>query len=172
VAATGEFPRGVVRDAVVRSLGRVVDRPCARPQCSTPARATLTFNYATRDVWLERLADDVRPQAYDLCLTHAARTRAPHGWQLRDRRPEEERLPDVPPATPADLGGDRTVAVLAAALRAVRDPVSEDAVVDATSEVGPDVVAAAPAPRPRPVLAARRRAAEQTPPSAEEAQVW
>ncbi len=119
---------GARRDAVVRPLSRAAERPCARPGCPTPARATLTFAYAQREAWLERLHDTDEPQAYDLCGTHASRTRPPHGWSLRDRRPPEERDIDPPPVTPADLGGERTVAVLAAALRAVPDvaPESDD----------------------------------------------
>lgn len=119
---------GVSSDAVVRPLSRAAARSCARPGCPSPARATLTFAYAQREAWLERLQETDEPQAYDLCASHAARTRPPHGWTLRDRRPEEERQLDPPPVTPADLGGERTVAVLAAALRAVPDvaPESDD----------------------------------------------
>lgn len=146
-------------DAVVRPLGRVVERPCARPSCSTPARATLRFSYADREASIERLAEQPAPQTYDLCAIHAARTRPPHGWTLRDRRPEDERRPDAPPQPPVDLGGDRTVAVLAAALRAAPDAVSEDADrADATEVdgVGDDHVAERTGDlRPRPPLAAR-----------------
>jgi hypothetical protein len=120
---------------VVRSLARAVERPCSRPACGLPAQATLTFRYGTREAWIERLADAPPPQSYDLCQAHAARTSPPHGWQLRDRRPDEERQVAPVPATPDDLGGDRTVAVLAAALRAVPDAVSEDAVPDRAPEV-------------------------------------
>jgi hypothetical protein len=162
-----------VPDAVVRPLGAVVARPCARPGCSVPAVATLTFRYPTREAWIERLVDEPRHQSYDLCPAHAARTKPPHGWQLRDRRPEDERRVELPPAPPADLGGDRTVAVLAAALRAVPDAVSEDVARDPAAEAGvvPDegargaagpTVTGGPAPTPagRPPLAARRRSSE------------
>lgn len=125
---TGELRDGAGSDAVVRSFERADDRACARPSCTASASATLTFRYGTREAWIERLADRAHPQAYDLCAPHAARTRPPEGWQLRDRRPEDERRPAVPHPTPVDLGGDRTVAVLAAALRSVPDPVSEDAI--------------------------------------------
>lgn len=159
-------------DAVVRPLARVTDRPCARPGCPAPARATLTFRYASREAWLARLADEPTPQAYDLCAPHASRTRPPHGWELRDRRPEEDREPDVPPITPADLGGERTVAVLAAALRQVPDPIPAHGDRDRAAEVAPEpsedepspVLGPDPAPAadrrrppaPRPILAARR----------------
>lgn len=140
------MPSGDARGGVVRSFGRAVERPCARPSCSAPARATLRFVYADREASVEQLADEPSPQTYDLCATHAARTSPPHGWTLRDRRPEDERRPDAPPQTPADLGGDRTVAVLAAALRATPDSVSEDAVDVAAAEVGPAIASGGPAP--------------------------
>ena len=95
------------------------DRRCARPDCTDPARATLSFSYGDQHAVLTRLTTDRRPQAYDLCPLHAARTTAPHGWHLRDDRPEDERAEADAPAVPSDLGSDRTVAVLAAALRAV-----------------------------------------------------
>lgn len=110
------------RDAVVRPLARAAQRACVRPGCPSPARASLTFRYDSREAWLERLSEEPRPEAYDLCASHATRTQPPHGWQLRDRRPREEQGSDEPPSAPADLGGEQTVALLAAALRSVPDP--------------------------------------------------
>jgi hypothetical protein len=121
---------------VVHPIGRVVERPCARPDCSAPGAASLTFAYSRREAWIGALDDDPRAQSYDLCARHVARARPPLGWQLRDERPEDDRRADAVPTTPTDLGGDRTVAVLAAALRAVPDAVSEDAVRDVAAEVG------------------------------------
>jgi PAS domain-containing protein len=181
VAIIRDVAGGVGPDAAHRSLPRAVVRPCSRPSCTTPAAATLTFRYGTREAWIERLADRVDPQSYDLCVTHAARTHPPEGWQLRDRRPEGERRPAEPHPTPVDLGGDRTVAVLAAALRSVPDPVSEDAVagptevdravatigtaagtmVQATAEAAP--APAEPPTAPRPPLVVRDRAASDAP---------
>lgn len=137
-------------------------RACARPACPAPAVATLSFSYAERRVELSALGERPRPQTYDLCTAHAARTRPPHGWQLRDRRPEDTRLTDARPSVPADLGGDRTVAVLAAALRAVPGAVSEDAAPAPTAEIVPDpAVPPRAVPRPRPVPAARARDAQR-----------
>jgi hypothetical protein len=134
------------------------ERVCARPSCAAPATATLSFSYAERQVELVALLDEPHPQTYDLCPTHAARTRPPYGWDLRDRRPEDERLPDRQPRVPADLGGDRTVAVLAAALRAVPGAVSEDARPVPTAEIPPAPPVPA-RPTPRPVPAAGQRGA-------------
>ena len=105
---------------VVRSFARAVERPCARPGCPSPAQATLTFAYASKQATIDRLSPMRDPQAYDLCLTHAARTDPPLGWALTDRRPDEDRAPPTPAAR-RDLGGSATVEVLAAALRAVPD---------------------------------------------------
>lgn len=110
------------RSRVVRPITRAAERPCARPGCPGPARATLVFAYAAREAVLDRLSDAADPQSYDLCAVHAGRTEPPRGWSLNDRRPEEDRaLPPTSRREPRDLGGDATVAVLAAALRAVPD---------------------------------------------------
>jgi hypothetical protein len=156
VGTSEHLRSGVVRDAdaVVHRFATAVQRPCARPGCSTSARATLSFRYAAQEAVLEVLLPEARPQTYDLCLDHAARTTPPRGWQLRDRRPEDERRPVDPSLPPPDLGGDRTVAVLAAALRAVPDAASERAVTDRTAEIGTaplEVAAPGVATREQPV---------------------
>lgn len=46
---------------------------------------TLTYAYAHAQVWLDPLAPERDPHAYDLCGRHAARLSPPQGWQLRDR---------------------------------------------------------------------------------------
>lgn len=99
---------------VVRPLSRAAHRRCSRPGCPTPATATLAFRYHDQHASLVPLAPDGGPETYDLCGDHADRTRPPHGWTLADERPVEEHV-EVPDAT--DLGSERTVAVLAAALR-------------------------------------------------------
>jgi hypothetical protein len=43
-------------------------------------------------VWLDELAGDRDPHAYDLCGRHADRLTAPQGWQVRDRRRTQPRL--------------------------------------------------------------------------------
>lgn len=101
-------PRGVVRP-----LSRAATRRCSRPGCPTPATATLAFRYDQQHASLVPLVPDGGPETYDLCGDHADRTRPPHGWSLQDDRPDEvvSEAPD-----PTDLGSERTVAVLAAAL--------------------------------------------------------
>lgn len=60
-------------------------RLCARPGCGAPATAVLTFQYATRTVWLSEEADS-DPAAIHLCGRHADRTAPPKGWTGHDRR--------------------------------------------------------------------------------------
>jgi hypothetical protein len=129
-------------------MARVAERPCARPGCPAPARATLTFVYATREARLDRLSEAKDPQAYDLCAAHASRTEAPRGWRYVDDRPDDDRAPVEPYAPPRrDLGSDATVAVLAAALRAVPDPPPAAEVAAAPpSQVTPDPAAPAAVP--------------------------
>jgi hypothetical protein len=46
----------------------------------------LTYQYAVAQVWLDGLAAERDPHAYDLCRRHADRLTAPQGWHVRDRR--------------------------------------------------------------------------------------
>lgn len=121
----------------VRAIARAAGRGCSRPNCDVPAAATLVFSYHDRVARLVDLLDEVEPQAYDLCPTHADRTRPPVGWELTDTRPP-------PSDAPRRLDDDATVQVLAAALRgetpATRMDVVEGGRVD---EPTPEVAAGA-----------------------------
>lgn len=59
-----------------------MDRMCARATCAAAAQHTLTYDYAASLAVLGPLSLVPDPHAYDLCLLHAERTSAPHGWQL------------------------------------------------------------------------------------------
>ena len=62
-------------------------RHCARPGCQAPATATMTYDYATRTVWLDSPGDEPDPAAaWGLCATHADGLRVPLGWGREDRR--------------------------------------------------------------------------------------
>lgn len=61
-------------------------RPCARPACAEAATATFVYDYRTRTTWLDALAGEPHPMAYDLCAAHADGLRVPRGWKLVDRR--------------------------------------------------------------------------------------
>ena len=60
-------------------------RQCARPGCSQPAVATLTYDYSGQAAWLDRLSPEPHPMTHDLCETHALRLSVPQGWRLEDR---------------------------------------------------------------------------------------
>ena len=85
---------------------------------------TLRFDYAAREVTLDPLPARPEPEAYDLCVRHAARSGAPTGWSLRDRAPS--RGPATEPAPPVGPPTGHDVDRLAAALCAVPGAVSED----------------------------------------------
>ncbi|CAN5746525.1 hypothetical protein BH24ACT2_BH24ACT2_08410 [soil metagenome] len=61
-------------------------RLCARPACAEVACATMTYDYAARAAWIDRLDDDASPAGYDLCDGHATRLGVPSGWTRTDRR--------------------------------------------------------------------------------------
>jgi hypothetical protein len=61
-------------------------RHCSRPTCSDVAVVTLTYEYRRSQVWLDHLAVDRDPHAYDLCRRHADDLSVPLGWHLADRR--------------------------------------------------------------------------------------
>lgn len=63
-----------------------MSRLCSRPSCATPASATMSYDYASRTVWLDDLASEADPNRYDLCPTHADRQSVPQGWERTDRR--------------------------------------------------------------------------------------
>ena len=48
--------------------------------------ASLSFEYHSRAMWLDRLAAEADPSAHDLCARHADRTLPPVGWTIDDRR--------------------------------------------------------------------------------------
>jgi len=60
-------------------------RLCARPGCGAPATAVLTFQYATRTVWLLDQGEP-DPAVIDLCTAHADRLSPPRGWTGLDQR--------------------------------------------------------------------------------------
>lgn len=58
---------------------------CARPGCGAAADATLSYDYASRTVWLDPTDRGVEG-GWFLCPTHASNMRAPVGWAVDDRR--------------------------------------------------------------------------------------
>jgi Protein of unknown function (DUF3499) len=62
-------------------------RLCARPACGEPSTAIMTYEYASRTVWLHSPGDEPDPTAaWGLCSAHSDNMRVPVGWALEDRR--------------------------------------------------------------------------------------
>lgn len=53
---------------------------------------TLSYDYGAATVWLDALSVEGHPMTHDLCRRHGARTMAPRGWELVDRRAHAEPL--------------------------------------------------------------------------------
>ena len=62
-------------------------RLCARPACGEPSTSIMTYEYASRTVWLHSPGDEPDPTAaWGLCSGHSDNMRVPVGWALEDRR--------------------------------------------------------------------------------------
>lgn len=61
-------------------------RTCRRTGCRWPAAASLSYRYATRQVWLVDLRPAPDPALYDLCPDHADTLTVPRGWDRVDER--------------------------------------------------------------------------------------
>ena len=46
----------------------------------------MSYDYASRTVWLDDLRAEADPNQYDLCPTHADKQSVPQGWNHTDRR--------------------------------------------------------------------------------------
>jgi hypothetical protein len=65
-------------------------RSCSKTACRWPAAASLSYRYATRQVWLLDLAPSSDPSLYDLCPHHADALVVPQGWERVDDRTVQE----------------------------------------------------------------------------------
>ena len=54
----------------------------SRTGCAEEAVASLSYHYARSAAWLDRLAEEREPHAYDLCDLHSERLSAPRGWEV------------------------------------------------------------------------------------------
>lgn len=85
------------------SVCLVPARQCARPDCSRPSDASLSYHYESRTVWIEPLQPNADPSSYDMCDVHARTLRVPHGWELVDRR--ADLVSEPAPANLFTVGG-------------------------------------------------------------------
>lgn len=65
-------------------------RSCRKTACRWPAAATLSFRYASKEVWLLDLSEEPDPNLYDLCPHHADTLTVPKGWARVDQRRSQE----------------------------------------------------------------------------------
>jgi len=65
-------------------------RSCRKTACRWPAAASLSFRYATKEVWLLDLSVEADPSLYDLCPHHADALTVPNGWTRVDQRSSVE----------------------------------------------------------------------------------
>ncbi len=84
VAGGGDSASATCRGAL--GTLRQMSRTCARPACNGLAAATLTYDYANRVAWIDRLTDESHPMTHDLCERHSDELSVPRGWRLEDRR--------------------------------------------------------------------------------------
>lgn len=82
-------------------------RSCRRPGCGWSATASLSFRYATGQVWLLDLSSSPDPSLYDLCTSHADTLTVPRGWERVDERTAAV---EQAPASRAVLAPHRTAA--------------------------------------------------------------
>jgi hypothetical protein len=75
--------------STVESMADVL-RSCSKTACRWPAAASLSYRYATRQVWLLDLAATRDPALYDLCPHHADTLVVPNGWERVDDRTVQE----------------------------------------------------------------------------------
>lgn len=61
-------------------------RTCSRTGCRWPAAASLSYRYATRQVWLLDLTAERDPNVWELCPHHADSLTVPRGWDTVDER--------------------------------------------------------------------------------------
>ncbi|HVL99808.1 MAG TPA: DUF3499 family protein [Egibacteraceae bacterium] len=91
---------------------RHASRTCSRPACPAPATASLSYRYASGQVWIADLSPSPHPALYDLCARHADALTVPRGWQRVEQRSS---LPDA--AAPARPGRAEERAPVSAPLR-------------------------------------------------------
>ncbi len=76
-----------------------------RPGCDRDAASRLTYDTVACQVWLDDLTDRVG-RHQEICVLHAERLTVPRGWELCDRRADQQAMfvpptaGAMPPATP------------------------------------------------------------------------
>lgn len=84
-------------------------RSCSKTACRWPAAASLSYRYATRQVWLLDLAPTSDPSLYDLCPHHADALVVPKGWDRVDHRTVQEVMVEPSADDRAELAARRRI---------------------------------------------------------------
>ncbi|MFK8022603.1 MAG: DUF3499 family protein [Ilumatobacter sp.] len=84
VLLAGSWPAPDISTQMERPI--IADRHCSRSGCAEIAAVTLSYHYATSQVWIDHLTPERDPHFYDLCDRHADRLSVMRGWHLDDRR--------------------------------------------------------------------------------------
>ena len=82
-------------------------RSCTKTGCRWPAAASLSYRYASRQVWLLDLASSPDPSLYDLCPHHADHLVVPKGWERVDDRTAQEVMVEPSASDRADQAARR-----------------------------------------------------------------
>ena len=83
-------------------------RSCSKTACRWPAAASLSYRYATRQVWLLDLSPVADPSLYDLCPHHADALVVPNGWERVDDRTVQEVMVEPSASDRAAAAGRRS----------------------------------------------------------------
>lgn len=133
-------------------------RTCVRAGCRWPAAASLSYRYATRQVWLGDLLEERDPNAWDLCPHHAGTMTVMRGWDLVDERVVVPAViePAAPDRIPRPVRTPQPVRTRAASLVPAgggpgdRDPVTLRGPAAAPDEAPADRARPSDLPRPAP----------------------
>jgi hypothetical protein len=97
-------------------------RSCSKTACRWPAAASLSYRYATRQVWLLDLQPAPDPSLYDLCPHHADHLVVPNGWECVDSRTAHEVMVEPSADDRAEQAARRRQGLSPAAETAQRTP--------------------------------------------------
>ena len=116
-------------------------RSCIKTGCRWPAAATLSYRYASAEVWLSDLGDD-HPATHDLCPHHADCLTVPKGWTLVDTRqpveaPKEPSAAEIVERATRPREGVRSM-LQAAPPEPPRPPSRYDALLDDLPSYAPE----------------------------------
>ncbi|WP_297004512.1 DUF3499 family protein [uncultured Corynebacterium sp.] len=109
-------------------------RQCSRPGCSTPAVATLRYNYRASRATVTALGPGGDPHSWDLCSRHVSRLTVPEGWDLVREDITGAGVPDPFGDAVTDTSDftDEEMQVLAEAMEAVGEATADQGADAAT----------------------------------------